>query len=289
MITQIAGKPRRGKTAFMTAHAVPHLIGLERFQDVENCRQLVEPMNASGYRFTMPDHLVFSNYTIDCPFMNETSYSVDPFHMGLDREYYPTDLYPPYARFFLDEGQEPYNSREKLPAFVSRYFEKHGHPHFEIMIASQRFKLIDLNIRDIAERFVWIEGMNHEYSKYGLLKRTVWTYYEFDDFESAELFQTTGQLRGGSGRKARFAFDGNIFQFYDPEGCFPFFFKNARNRDFTLVKGKRTGITLDEIEDYNAQYNYGIPDDFYDKEYNAKLKEFNKHYGKGVKQSRAFY
>ncbi len=288
MITQIAGKPRRGKTAFMTAQAVPHLIGLERFEDVENCRRIVNAMNQSGYRFTVPDHCVFANYTIECPFINESSYTVDPFHMGFDRLNYDTDLYPPYAHFYLDEAQEVYNSREKLPAFASRYFEKHGHVHFEIMLVSQRFKLIDLNIRDIAERFVWIDGMHHEYSRYGLLKRTIWTYYEFDNFENAEQYQQTGELRR-LGRKCEFKFDGNVFQFYDPQGCFPYFFKNARNRDFSLEKGRRAGITLDEIEDYNAQYNYGVPDDFYDKEYKEKLKKEFGGYVKGYKKPRAFY
>jgi hypothetical protein len=277
MITQIFGGPGTGKTSLMTVFALEHMTGLNRFREVRACNGLISTMNKSGYNFSVPEHLVFSNYHIGCR-NGQSSYIVDPFRLGMPKvhsffpltsfgvgrqKFYEVDLIPPGAFLFIDEGQEVYNSHKDLPPFVSRFYEKHRHIDLNIMIASQRDMLIHINIREIVQRFILVKDLVHERNKIGLIERSIWKYYEFCDSNSVSRFNDTGDKRFLSGQGEK-VFEGNIFRHYDSRGCFPMFFNGAENgKDFKLEKSFAAGIDLSSIIKFNETHQLKIPEGFY--------------------------
>lgn len=266
MITQIYGKTGTGKTSFATADAIQYMTGLPRFEDIYNCKRTVEILNASGYNLTVPDHLVFANWHIQCPFTKVVSYLTNGFYVGMPglKDTQPVLFHPPGSRLYIDEAQEVYNSRKQLPAFVSRYFEKHRHFDLNITLVSQRDQLIDLNIRDIAQRFILIHEMKHEYNRVGLLVRTIWKYYEFDDNAAVEKFNNSGDKKFVAAEGEQI-FNGDIFNYYNTKGCFPMFLKFMENRDFDLRPSAAAGMDLKSIIEFNQLHDLRIPEGFYEK------------------------
>ncbi|MCI9561258.1 MAG: hypothetical protein HFK03_02085 [Clostridia bacterium] len=265
MITIICGDPRVGKTALMTSFAYTHLKGVQAHRDLRECNKLLAPLNAGGFSYTAPsDHLVFADYTV-CAGANGsiTNYEVDGFYLGLPNATHPTMFLPPASHVYLDEAQKYYDSRKKgLSDFVSRFYELHGHYRLNLTCTVQRPKLIDLNIRELAAQVIYVMNLTHKKIS-GRIVSSVWSCLVFDDVAAAIAFIEGGKQDMKHGKLTGYAFDGNIFRHYDSYDKRPLFFKDRYTSVFDLRHAVKTGYTLDEIQDFNDQHDYTIPDTYY--------------------------
>lgn len=267
MITEICGVPRAGKTALMTKFILEHLTGAQAHRDLRECKKLLAPLRAGGFSFCAPpDHLVFSDYTVTARHNTITNYEVDGFRLGLAQDQHATMFLPPYSQIFLDEAQKYFNSRDslKLADFVSRFYELHGHYRFNITLSVQRPKLIDVNIREIAARVIYVKGMQN-FKQRGRIVGSIWDCVEFDSAAAAISYIDSGFCAKLQGDKVTFEYAGNIFKHYDSYAFFPLFLRDRYDSKFDLRHAVLCGSTRDEITDFNDQHDYIVPETYYKK------------------------
>lgn len=266
-ITIICGIPRAGKTALMTSFALAHLRGRQAHRDLVQCNKLLAPLNFGGFCYTAPaDHLVFADYTITAANGSKTSYECNGFNLGLFNDKHPTMFLPPASHVYLDEAQKYFNSRESkgLEDFVSRYYELHGHYRLNVTCTVQRPKLIDLNIRELAAQVIYVAKLEHAQNGRRVLA-SQWTCYTWDNVVSAIAFIEGGQSKELRGDVVRFEYVGNIFKHYDSFAFFPVFLKGNEDATFNLRHAVKTGYTRAEVEDFNDEHDYKVPETYYKK------------------------
>lgn len=257
MITNIFGEPGVGKTAFMTYLAMEAMANPAiRLKDLRNCRRFVDKLNVGGYKFTVPpNHLVYADYAIEArKFPLITNYLINPHDIGLPNKERKTHFIPPHAHIFLDEAQGSLNSRAGgIEEFVSRYYEYHRHWRLDIVIASQRIKLIDLNVRGLAGRAIEPLKVETIENKYGFVTKTVWTCLEFDNSYLVEQYLNSGK-NPKFGKKVKFTYNGDIFKHYDTEGCWPAFLDGMEDMDFDRTPAIKPKFTVDYVKKYNEMH-----------------------------------
>lgn len=234
MITIVFGKPGCGKTAYMTADAVKYMNGSE--QCLELLKASREQVNGLCF-FTPPkESPVFTNYKVVAQRDYSTfsvSYYVDGFHLGFDNDYLPVFHLPPCSKIYLSEAQRYYNSRNSrdFPEWVSRYFEEHRHFGLDIMMDVQRPGLIDVNIRELCERFVEVLQLEHELDKAGNIRATTFVCRQFSDWKYVDKY-LAGDESVGTVIKERF--EGNVFDHFESRSYFNVFLPPG-NGDFNYI------------------------------------------------------
>ena len=190
MITIICGAPGAGKTALMTYFALEYL---NYDVDYMICLDKIAQYNQQGFNLSTPQHLVFSDWKIACN--SQTlgaceSYFCNGFYVGMPNNQHRTMFLPPYAKVFLSEAQRYYDSRkyESLSDFVSQLYEQHRHWGMQIFLDCQRPTLVDLNIRGLATRILYVTSLKHNIDTYGRIVSSTWeckqfgNIYDFDNF-----------------------------------------------------------------------------------------------------------
>lgn len=267
MLTEICGQPGAGKTSLMISFALAHMTGIQAHKDLKLCNKLLAPLNAGGLSFSPPnDHLVFADCTIFTRRGCLTNYEVDGFHLGLAQDIHSTMFLPPNAQIYLDEAQKYFNSRDslKLADFVSRFYELHRHFCLNITLAVQRPKLIDLNIRELAARVIYVHKMESDKQGKHIL-RSAWDCVEFDNAASAIAYVDSGFSFKLAGDRVRFEYNGNIFRHYNSYAFFPALFRNRYDSPFDCRHAVLTGSTREELMDFNDQHDYVVPETYYKK------------------------
>ena len=227
MITIVFAPPGHGKTAYLTVNAEGFLNRGPISQELyESTCAYVESLNAEGFNYTLPEHApVYSNYWIGARSgWNEIteSYYIDGFHMGFPNKYVPVFNVYPGSKIFLSEAQRYYNSRNSayFPEWVSRYFEEHRHFDLDIWLDVQRPALIDVNIRDIAERFVEILEVRLQRCETAV-DRHWQTVFE------VVIYNSYADVEAGNGVQDTQVFDVNVFECYESQSYFRSFLPSA--------------------------------------------------------------
>lgn len=266
MITEICGIPRAGKTALMTRLALDHLTGAQAHKDLRFSAKLLEPYNAGGFRYKLPDdHLVFADYTVHTRRGTVTNYECDGFYLGLSQDVHPTMFLPPGAYIYLDEAQKYFNSREgasKLADFVSRFYELHGHYRLNVTLTVQRPMLIDKNIRELAGEVIYVRELEHQKNGNRIL-RSMWDCYSFDSSAAAVSYIDSGFNEKLRGDRVRFEYEGNIFKHYDSYSFFPAFLRDRYDDNFDLRHAVPCTCTVDGVKDFNDQHDYTVPETYF--------------------------
>lgn len=261
MIIQIFGKPGVGKTALMVKFALEYMTGPSARRDVRRCRALVDELNAGGFNFTAPtDHLVYSDTAIFTRHGLVRSHECDGFDLGLSDPAHQTKLFPPGSRFFLDEAQKYFNSREKgVSDSVSRFYELHRHNGFEFFLVSQRPGLIDKNIRELSERVIEVLALEHNEDR-GRLRSSVWRCRVFDSAANALI-----SVDGGTApfEEQRFTFEGDIFKHYDSAYYRPLHYRDAYRRDFEGRHCAFLPLDVDGVREFNDTHSYLTPKGYF--------------------------
>lgn len=264
MITQIFGLPGAGKTALLTKLALDYMTGYLARQDLKNSIKVISQLNAGGFDFTIPDaHLVYVDYGVTARHGAVKNHEVNGFELGLFDANHFTRMFPPCARFFLDEAQKYLNSRERtgIADSVSRFYELHRHNYFDITLVSQRPGLIDKNVRELSEKVLFVYGMEHTFSD-GRLFGTRWHCLSFET--SADAIAFCDGKRPDYVRES-YSFIGNIFKHYSSHYHLPAFYKAAKGRDFAVGFSEDYKLTVDDIQRFNNSNSYLNPIGYFKK------------------------
>ena len=256
MITIICGAPGAGKTALMTHFAMEYL---NYDADTPLAMQRILSFNEQGYNLTIPNNLVFSDYNIAGKTMfsgYQESYFVNGFFLGMPNAQHPTMFLPPYSKVFLAEAQRYYDSRKynSFSDFVSQLYEQHRHWGMQIYLDCQREKLIDLNIRGISTRVIYVESMLNDIDSRGLVVANHWQCREFCSADECEMYHNTHDKH--IGKELEITHSNDIITF--PEIVFRDTPKFSKESNFRVVKSKNAmRLASNVFDNYNSTNKSG--------------------------------
>ncbi len=255
-MTLIVGNPGSGKTLLNACIESQEIVN-SRQDYLASCRKIDE-LNSRGFHFEYPkdEVLTYSNFE----FVNKTRFKfgkrskkLDPWHMALPNKEIPFDVFPPYSKFHIMEGQVYWNSRRRgLRDCVSRFFENHRHNNFEIYIDVQRGGLIDANIREIANRVLEPKELVHTKDNMGRIQQTIVNCYKFDSWSEYEKWINNGR-ENKHVSIVSFGFTGCIFDCYNSYENMLAFYENCEEKSFT-----------DEYFDKDRVVSLGRPENYYE-------------------------
>lgn len=239
MITIIFGKPGAGKTSLMT-HFMIELYEKQGDELRERCIERIAEQNQDRlYALPFPDQPpFFSNYGVKFLVDYEEEFSpyfLNPYYFGIENDEFEVQYLLPCSQCFISEGQKYFNSRKSLSLrdHVSRAFELHRQNEMNFFIDCQRPKLIDLNIRELAPRFLEVLRMENTTNSYGGILSSAWYCKEFSSAAEVMDYLTTGE---GGHELPPFVHRGDIFEAFDSfEQKKKFFPADKKGSCFTLL------------------------------------------------------
>ena len=244
MITVIYAGPGAGKGCLQT-HLVEELYfnnGFDIFAD--SCAEIDEINKEYGLKLTKPERVpIFTDFEVEFKIDYEKSYKtyfLNGYYFGLENDRLPTMYVPPCSKIFLSEVQRYYDSRKhaSLPDFVSRAYEMHRHLKIDIFLDLQRLGLLDLNIRELAQRFIYIEKLNVVKNKVGAVDYVEWFCREFNTCEDADAYIDDNRKFG---KPIVFRHVGDVFENYNsfsnqskfiPDRCHDFVYAEHSDKSF---------------------------------------------------------
>ena len=218
MITIIYAGPGAGKGCLQT-HFIEDLYYKEGFDVMADCCSAIDEFNEENNRnLSKPSRVPFFSdfkvhFKIDYEKEYET-YFLNGFYFGLENDNLPVMFVPPYSKVFLSEVQRYYDSRQSktFPDFVSRLYEMHRHYHLDIYLDLQRLGLLDLNIRELANRVIYIKDLKIIKNELENVESVKWFCREFDSAKDADSWLDENK---NVGRDVEFVYYGDIFENYD--------------------------------------------------------------------------
>ncbi|MBQ2717550.1 MAG: hypothetical protein IJF75_03000 [Clostridia bacterium] len=261
MICAVIGEPGVGKGALMTKFVYDCFVN--EGQDIfDNCCNEIDELNISRRnKLSYPDKVpIFTDFKVTLPagYQKEyTTYFTNGFYVGLSNSDLPVLFMPPHSRIFLTEVQRYYDSRKSssLPDWVSRFYEMHRHFKYVIYLDLQRYSLLDLNIRDLAHKFILIDKpLKLVLDNDGLIKQCIWSCKEFSSVKDVDLYYET---KAETFTNVEYSFDGNIFDLYDSYSNYDKFIP-GENEDFSYLEhgGKSNGKF--DYYDFSQPTNYRL-------------------------------
>ncbi len=263
MITIVYGAPGAGKDAYLTKtiHDIYFNSGYEIFDDCVNQINLLNENRR--YKLTLPDRVpIYTDFDVNVQIgYNEfyKPYFANGFYIGLENENVEVLYLAPGSKLFLTEVQRYYDSRKSntFPDWVSRYFEMHRHYGIDIYLNLQRLSLLDLNIRQLAGRFVLIENLEHKFDDVGRIVSSQWHCKEFDNYADVDLFCESHKKTFDS---TSYSYTGDIFESFNSYGNFNSFIpKDKRGKDFIYLEHN---VELTKNDYRQKYYNFTMPVDF---------------------------
>ena len=156
----IVGEEGAGKTLLTTAIGVNKM--LRGMQDCWKSYKQVDEYNKLGFHFSKNyEHLVFSNYDINCSgtrIPSRKNYILDPYKVGLYCEDYYTDVFPPYAFLIVTEAQTVFNAYmwQYIRPEVRRFWETSRQADVEIILDTNQPNLIYNGMRSLVNRVLYL-------------------------------------------------------------------------------------------------------------------------------------
>lgn len=278
MITIICGEPGNGKTALMTYFAVQKMTEEGYDYWTSSCNRINE-LYTGGFnnlRYLPQFHTVYSDYVIKNEWLNVQSYYCDGFKVGLPNPFFDTMFFAPYSQIFLDEAQKYYDSRmsKYIRECVYRFYQLHRHNHLDIYMTCQRLGNIDLNIRDIARRIIYVEKLDITKDDFGRIIKLQWHTVEFSCLKYAEAYLDNNNKSVEFDKKT-YEYEGNIFDYYGSYSNEPVFYDGNYERNYDSRLEDNYGVSVEDFSKFNAEHMYYAPKGYWknDKEDKNILKE----------------
>ena len=264
MITIIFGAPRAGKTALMTHFLTQAMFDRERMRKMRNA---IKYMNNGGFNFSIPKHPVVANYDVvghKFGYTPRLSKTINPFRLGYANEKVKTHFLEPFTVIGITEGQKYFNSRMSIsyPDWQSRWFEQHGHNHYDIYIDVQRPKLIDVNIRELSS-FIEIVKKDNKVDNKGKIVAIKWLVRCFESSAELESYFASGKKVKTTYLEKTIKIDYNVHNNYNSQMCKPKFYAGHIEEDYDTVEHKPLVENLDGYIDYLKSVDDELPKDFY--------------------------
>lgn len=275
MIIVVFAKPRVGKTALITANLASFLNrSAEDIELHQRCCEEVQSINASGsFQFDLPTHSpVYTDFKTCFQVGYQKyvgSYYIDGFHLGHENKYVETFPVLPCSKIFLTEAQRYYDSsHQKLPRWVSGFFEEHGHFDLDIWMDTQRPILIHKNIRELVNYFIYVDSMQNFTDSMGNITASRWQLKYFDDWAYAEDFIDNGDTKHCG--TTTFDYVGNVFEHYESK-CYRSQFIPVK-RQFSMMQHIQSVSNEKELELSKIMYSQSAPENYWPDEISKKVK-----------------
>jgi len=264
----IFGKPRKGKTAFMSYIAEQIMHSKKRY--LKMCREIHTMHNIGKFPHKRtPLHCLVSNYTITRTrpmHRRKINRKINPYRLGFANQFVETHLLEPYTGICVTEGQKYWNSRMSsyLPDWQFRFFEQLGHMNYNMFIDVQRMKLIDVNIRDISY-FIEIRKMKKIKDQYNRVIGIKWLIRKFEDSDSVETYLASGRRDKTCYTEHVYTADFNVLGIYNSKNCKPKFYDGHMNHnsEYDTKDDVITGETFDDYLRYLRKNDDELPYNFY--------------------------
>ena len=238
MITIIYGPPGVGKGALQT-FLIEKLYNECGFNIFKRCCEEISNYNSIYKRnLTMPKKVpIFSDFEVKFKVGYNRFYStyfINGYYFGLENTNLPTMYVPPCSQVFLSEVQRYYDSRKSfnLSDFVSRAYEMHRHFFIDLTLDLQRLGLLDLNIRELANRVIYIKKLDIIKDCLENIVSMVWHCREFTCAKDADNYIDNNV---NVGKDVIFQCDKSIFENYDSFSNFEKFIPD-KFHDFVYVE-----------------------------------------------------
>ncbi len=232
MLTGVFGLPGKGKSSLLT-HIIMSLYRTEgRKLLSRSCERIEEINKEHGLDLVKPWKVpIYSDFRVKFLVDYEKYYEpyfVNGFYIGLSNDNLPVQYLVPGSKVFLSEVQRYFNSRDRrgLPDHVSRFFEMHRHYGLDVYMDMQRPQLLDLNIKDITERFIEVLGMEHKTDFSGRIISSKFICRAFFGWRDTERYLNNGEK---TYQEIEIEHEGNIFRCFD---------SHTFADEFLPVKGK---------------------------------------------------
>lgn len=251
MITIICGAPGAGKTALMAHFASQYLVCDD---DYDLMLDKVNLLNESGWHLSIPQHLVFSDFKLQS--YGQESYFVNGFYLGMPNGQHPTMFLPPCSKVFLSEAQRYYDSRKfaSFSDFVSQFYEQHRHWGMQIFLDCQRDGLVDLNIRGIVTRVLYVNGMTNDVDSMGRIMANYWHVRQFSSADECDRWLGGDKILGVD---VEIAHNNQIVHF--PQRVFRDTPQFASANNFKAIKSGATyTIPHNIFDNYNSTNKQGL-------------------------------
>ena len=150
------------------------------------------------------------------------------------------------------------------PDWQSRWFEQHGHNNYDIYIDVQRPKLIDLNIRELAE-FIEILDKKNRTDKNGRIVSIKWTIRRFAGSSELDQYLSSGKRDATTYTQETIIANYNVHDCYNSQMCKPKFYDGHMDSDFDTKTAELLQENFDGYIKYLKELDDELPDGFYSK------------------------
>ena len=242
-ITVVFGEPGVGKSS-LCSYIAKTLYTTSGVRILRNSISKINYLNTKKeYNLTPPNRIPFySDHEITFKSGYKKTYStyfINGFYMALENNNFDSIYIPPCSKVFLSEVQRYYDSRkssekDKTPDSISRFYEMHRHYDLDFWLDLQRVKLLDLNIRELANKFILVKRLKNVTNSLGVIIQNVWDTYEFSCWNDLEKYLDKGTP---TFVKNRYINKGNIFKT----------FNSCSYSDEFLPSGKKDFIYLEHL------------------------------------------
>lgn len=273
----IAGDEGAGKTYLSIIIAVEKM--LRGIVDCWKSYEKVDEYNALGYKFSKNyEHLAFANHDINClgtKIPSFSSYTFDPFRVGLHSPDYNTDLFPPGATLFCTEAHMPFNAymwqyvRPEVTAFwtTSRQYD------ISLVMDTNRPNMVVNTIRELCNRILYLYKEVEEIKKGNIVVGHRFYVLEFKSNGSFTTYLKTGKKENCEEYVLKI--DTCRYQNYDTEMCRYLHLKGREIEDFCIKHFDKIQ-SLEDVEKFAESFGSVIPEGYYIKP-GAKVKEKEKN------------
>lgn len=144
----------------------------------------------------------------------------------------------------------------------------------------QRLENIDINIRQLADKYIVIDEMKVIEGEYGCVEKINWKCHEFSSLANAEKYSQEKESGVESikfGKKTEYSTDLDIFSFYNSYGCKAAFYENrfsTKVLKFEYFSSQGYEFSINGFKEYNDTHLFSAPEGFLkNKERDKKILE----------------
>lgn len=266
MILTVFAPSRTGKTLFVSS--VARRVAFDRMRNRLMQNEILSKQS-NGFKSiqTIPIHCVSANYDLTLHkfgYRPRLSRRINPFRLGFENPYVDVHFNIPYEFIIIDEAQKYLNSRMSryYPDWQSRWYEQHGHNNLDIILATQRPMLIDVNIRELSQ-FAEIVKCKLAYDRFGKVSGFKMALRHIENSGLFDKYMASGKTDKSCYTEVDYEDYFDVPACYNHQSCKPKFYDGHFGKDFDY----NVAISLeDNIEGY---INYlkanddELPDNFY--------------------------